>query len=142
MISEPELLNHIYQTAEMGCSGIRSVIKYAGEPQLRNTLHSQLSEYREIQASAENMLKQRGRKAKGIPKIAKLSSESMAAMKTRIDHSATKIAEMMIQGSTMGVTKSIRTMRDCSLHDSAVESLANKLLKTEERNIEQMKVFL
>ena len=142
MISEAELLNHIYQTAEMGCSGIRSVLKYADEPQMRSALRDQLTEYRKLQASADSMLKLRGKKVKGIPKIAKLSSGSMTAVKTRIDHSATKIAEMMIQGSTMGVTKSIRTMRDCALHDGRVEDLANKLLKTEQRNIEQMKTFL
>ena len=142
MISESQLLNHIYQTAEMGCSGIRTVMKYVNEPQLQSALRDQLTEYRKLQASAGSMLKLRGKKAKGIPKIAKLSSESMTAVKTRIDHSATKIAEMMIQGSTMGVTKSIRTMRDCALHDGRVENLANKLLKTEEHNIEQMKAFL
>lgn len=142
MIGEAELLNHIYQTAEMGCSGIRTVMKFADEPQLQRALRGQLTEYRSLQSAAGNMLKQRGKKAKGIPKIAKLSSESMTAVKTRIDHSATKIAEMMIQGSTMGVTKSIRTMRDCALHDGRVEDLANKLLQTEQRNIEQMKAFL
>ena len=31
MLSENQLLNHIYQTAEMGREGIRSVLKYAGE---------------------------------------------------------------------------------------------------------------
>jgi uncharacterized protein (DUF305 family) len=59
-----------------------------------------------------------------------------------MDHSATKIAEMMIQGSTMGVTKSLRTIRDCQLQDERVRDLANKLLKTEQANIEEMKQFL
>ena len=34
MSSENQLLGHIYQTAEMGREGIRSVLKYAREPKL------------------------------------------------------------------------------------------------------------
>lgn len=142
MITENQLLNHIYQTAEMGGEGIEAVLKYADEPKLTEALNSQLAEYRKMQHSAGEMLRERGEEAKGTNPMAKVSSEMMSAMKTMADHSATKIAEMMIQGSTMGVTKSIRTIRDCTLHDERVRDLANKLLKTEEANIEEMKQFL
>ncbi|MDD6161153.1 MAG: hypothetical protein PUB51_08520 [Oscillospiraceae bacterium] len=142
MITENQLLNHIYQTAEMGGEGIEAVLKYADEPKLVQALNSQLSEYRKMQRSAGEMLRERGEEAKGTNPMAKVSSEMMSAMKTMADHSATKIAEMMIQGNTMGVTKSIRTIRDCTLHDERVRDLANKLLKTEEANIEEMKRFL
>ena len=42
----------------------------------------------------------------------------------------------------MGVTKSLRTMRDCEVKDGEVRRLADKLLKTERANIEEMKRFL
>ena len=42
----------------------------------------------------------------------------------------------------MGVTKSLRTLRDCDLRDDGVRRLADKLLKTEQANIEEMKRFL
>lgn len=142
MINETQLLNHVYQTAEMGRDGIESVLKYVDRPELNEALNAQLTEYRKLQDSASVMLKERNRDPKGISSMAKVGSEMMSAMKTMTDHSATKIAEMMIQGSTMGVTKSIRTIRDCDLKDERVRDLANKLLKTEEANIEEMKKFL
>ena len=142
MLSETQLLNHIYQTAEMGCDGIQSVLQYANEPKLTEALNRQYAEYQKLQNSAGAMLHQRGREPKGIGTMAKMGSEAMSAMKTMMDHSATKIAEMMIQGSTMGVTKSLRTIRDCDLHDERVKDLADKLLKTEEANIKEMKKFL
>lgn len=142
MLSETQLLNHIYQTAEMGCDGIQSVLQYANEPKLTEALNRQYAEYQKLQNSAGAMLHQRGREPKGISPMAKMGSEAMSAMKTMMDHSATKIAEMMIQGSTMGVTKSLRTIRDCDLHDERVKDLADKLLKTEEANIKEMKKFL
>ena len=142
MLSETQLLNHIYQTAEMGVDGIQSVLPYANEPKLAKALNDQLEEYQKLQNSAGAMLHQRGKEPKGISAMVKMSSEAMSAMKTMMDHSATKIAEMMIQGSTMGVTKSMRTIRDCQLKDERVKDLADKLLKTEEANIREMKKFL
>ena len=142
MITETQLLNHIYQTAEMGVDGVRSVLKYANEPKLASSLNAQMNEYRKLQDTAEEMLRQRSREPEGIGTMAKMGSEMMAAMKTMTDHSATKIAEMMIQGSTMGVTKSLRTIRDCKLKDERVRDLADKLLKTEQANIEEMKQYL
>lgn len=142
MLSETQLLNHIYQTAEMGQDGIRSVLKYAGEPKLVDALNSQLTEYEKLQNSAGAMLQQRGEPPKGIGAMAKMSSEAMAAIKTLTDHSVSNIAAMMIQGNTMGVTKSLRTLRSCDLKDERVRDLAHKLLKTERANIEEMKQFL
>lgn len=142
MLNETQLLNHVYQTAEMGMDGISSVMKYADEPKLRASLTAQMEEYRKLQNSAAQMLRQRQREPEGIGAMAKMGSEMMSAMKTMTDHSATKIAEMMIQGSTMGVTKSIRTIRDCELKDERVRDLADKLLETEQANIEEMKKYL
>ena len=74
--------------------------------------------------------------------MAKASSEVMSTVKAMTDRSTANIAEMMIQGSTMGVTKSLRTIRGCDLRDENVRRLADKLLKTEQANIEEMKRFL
>lgn len=142
MLSEAQLLDHIYQTAEMGGEGIRSVLKYAQDPKLIRALNSQLSEYQRLQDSAGSMLYARGEPPHGLGVMAKISSEAMSTVKALADPSATKIAEMMIQGSTMGVTKSLRTIRDCDLKDDGVRRLADKLLKTEQANIEEMKQFL
>ena len=69
-------------------------------------------------------------------------SGMMIKMKTMGDKSPSHIAEMMIQGNTMGVTKSLRVIHDYSMEDERVSDLANKLLETEQNNIEQMKPFL
>ena len=123
MLSENQLLNHIYQTAEMGREGIQSVLKYTDEPRLVSTLNSQLTEYEQIQNAAGSMLQSRGEPPKGLGPVAKASSEVMSTVKAMTDRSATNIAEMMIQGDR-------------------VRRLADKLLKTEQANIEEMKRFL
>ena len=142
MLSENQLLNHIYQTAEMGREGIQSVLKYAGEPKLVSALNSQMDEYEQLQNAAGALLQARGEPPKGIGPMARVSSEVMSTMKAMTDRSASNIAEMVLQGSTMGVTKSLRTIRDCDLRDNGVRRLADRLLETERANIQQMKRFL
>ena len=141
-MNEINLISHVYQTAEMGREGIQSVRKYAADPKLARALDRQDREYKNIQNAAGSMLQARGVRPAGVGTMAKLSSEAMSAMKLMADRSSAKIAEMMIQGSTMGVTKSLRTIRDCDAKDERVRDLADKLLKTEESNIEEMKGFL
>ena len=142
MSSENQLLGHIYQTAEMGREGIRSVLKYAREPKLVDALNSQYDEYGRLQNAAGSLLQARGEAPRGLGPVAKASSEVMSTVKAMADHSPANIAEMMIQGSTMGVTKSLRTIRTCDVKDEGVRRLADKLLKTEQANIEEMKGFL
>ena len=142
MLSENQLLNHIYQTAEMGREGIQSVLKYTDEPGLASALAGQLTEYEKLQNAAGSLLQARGEPPKGLGPMAKASSEVMSTVKAMADRSPANIAEMMVQGSTMGVTKSLRTIRDCDVKDVTVRRLADQLLKTEQANIEEMKRFL
>lgn len=142
MISENELLEHIYQTAQMGGVGIRAVLRRTDEPRLATALNDQMAEYQRLRQSAAKQLHARGQTPRGVGMGAVLAANGMSAMKTLADHSATKIAELMIQGSTMGVTKSIRTIRDCDVQDGRVQALADRLLRMEQANIETMKGFL
>lgn len=140
--TETELLNNIYQATEMGRDGIDAMLKYADEPPLRRALEQQKTEYEKLYAASEAMLQERGETPKGINPVAKASTGVMSAMQTMMNHSTSKIAEMMVQGNTMGMTKSLQTIHAYQGGDEQVRALADKLLATEQANIEQMKQFL
>ena len=141
MISDTQMLNHVYQTAEMGRTGILSVLKYAEDPKLSQALRGQLQEYKQIQDDSARMLRERGVRPQEVSPMARMSAQVMSAVQAA-GRSRAKIAEMMIRGSTMGVTKSLHTLHGYSMADERVCDVANKLLETEEHNIEQMKPFL
>jgi hypothetical protein len=52
------------------------------------------------------------------------------------------IAEMMIQGSTMGIIDITKNLKEYADADKDISALANRLLKFEQQNIEEMKKFL
>ena len=135
------LLNHIRQIIEMGVDGIDSVIQYA-DGTFRQALEQQRTEYNKIHSSADQLLRKHGGRPEDVSAFAKWSSELSSGVKTMMDSSQSNIADMMIRGNTMGVTKGMQTMRECNVSDTAVTSLANKLIATEQANINQMKKFL
>ena len=135
------LLNHIRQTTEMGVDGIDSVIQYA-DGTFRQALEQQRTEYNKIHSSADQLLRKHGGRPEDVSAFAKWSSELSSGVKTMMDSSQSNIADMMIRGNTMGVTKGMQTMRECNVSDTAVTSLANKLIATEQANINQMKKIL
>ena len=142
MLSNTDLLNHIRQTTEMGRDGIDMVMEYAEYKPFRDALQDQKAEYSRLYRAADTMLRIRGGEPQELSAIAKLSSELSSSMKTMRDHSTSKIAEMMIQGNTRGMTKSLQCLDQYSGEDKEVKALAEQLLRTEEANIEQMKPFL
>jgi ferritin-like protein len=136
------MLHHIHKSTEMGREGILSVLGSAKDAALRTALEQQLTEYEQMMGSSARLLEERGKTPKGVPAAAKLSARMTSAVKTWMDPSPSKIAEMMVQGNTMGMTKSLKHLHDYHGKDERVRDLANKLLKTEEANIQQMKKFL
>ena len=126
MLTEAELLQYIYQTTEMGRDGIQSVLPHAEDETFHQALEQQLTEYEKLYGATGKMLRERGQEPKGLNPMVKASSEMMSAMKTMADHSTSKIAEMMIQGNTMGMTKSLKHLHDYHGKDERVRDLANK----------------
>ena len=142
MIQDEELLKFICQNAEMGRDGIAHVVKVAEDPTFRQALESQQAEYQHTYNTADNMLRQLGEKPVPSSAMAKMASHVTSSMKTLNDHSPSRIAEMMIQGSTMGITKMIKRMNEYDGENKEILDLARKQIKTEQANIEEMKKFL
>lgn len=141
-MNDESLLNMIAKNAEMGVVGIDAVKDYAKGERFKKELSNQREEYNKIYTSAHNMLKEQGCECKHPNAMAKVSTEMMSRMKTLADPTDEKIAEMMLQGSAMGVAKVIRNAKDYTGEDEDIKNLAFKLQETEERNIENMKRYL
>lgn len=141
-MDDKELLNMISKNAEMGVIGIDAVKDYAHSEKFKKELINQREEYNKIYHSAHNMLVESGSEVEHPNAMAKMSTEMMSRMKTMKDHSDSKIAEMMLQGSAMGVAKVIRNLNEYDASNSEITDLGEKLRKTEELNIENMKRYL
>jgi len=139
---EISLLQHIHKGTVMGVESIRHVTTLSDDTAFIKSLNSQLKEYEEIESQSAALLRDAGQEPEGISAMAKFMTDMTSNMKSMMDHSPSKLAEIMIQGSTMGTTNLVKQMNDYRGEDHTVTQLAQDLLDTEKRNIEEMKKYL
>ncbi len=141
-MTDQQLLQLIYKNAEMGRDGLEKLIERTDDRSLRRTLARQFAEYQDVMNEAKDRLADFKEEPKGAPGMVKASQGMMTQMMTGVDASSTKMAEMVIEGSTQGVIKLTREMHDYEGVDNRARELAEKLLRTEQSNIERLRQFL
>lgn len=143
MISDIEILQAISASADMGCSSLKQALEKAKDKALKEELRTEITEYKNDFNQAKSLLKALDGEAKEAPAFAKFNSKVQVGIKTMMAEDTTsKIAEMVIEGSTMGVTKITKLLNKYTTPNGKVKALAEKHLLTQTNNIKQMKKFL
>ncbi len=137
-----ELLKFIYQNSEMGVRTISQLLDVAEGKEFRKQLESQQKEYEKINKDAKKLLKENNCDEKGLSALEKIRTYLMINMETLNDKSPSHIAEMLIIGSNMGIISATKNLRKYKDADETIINLMEKLLETEENNVERLKVFL
>ena len=143
MEQDISMLNSIRKATQMGCYGIQSVLDETGDRDIRKELNSEYREYALIFNQADMLLQERGSKGKDVHPLDKMGSAISSKMRVRASRDpVSKIAELMVQGNTRGMIKSMHNIRNMGVLDPKVSSLANRLLQSEQANIDSMKQYL
>lgn len=126
----------------MGQVGIRSVLDAQMQPGLRSALQAQLKEYDLLESEAHTLAAQRGWEPEELDPAVRAMSNMMVRMRLSMGRNDSRIADMMIQGNTKGMIKGLRMLHKMPNGDSQITALSQKLLDTENANIQQMQKFL
>lgn len=126
----------------MGQVGIRSVLDAQMRPGLRYALQAQLKEYDLLESEAHTLAAQRGWEPEELDPAVRAMSNMMVRMRLSMGRNDSRIADMMIQGNTKGMIKGLRMLHKMPKEDSQITALSQKLLDTENANIQQMQKFL
>lgn len=142
MKDSQDILSSLLKTAQMGQVGIRSVEKAANGTQLKKALKSQLAEYNEIEKEAYALAARRGWNLKELNPMARSMADIAVRSRLIYGKNDSRIAEMMVQGNTRGVIKSLKNLHRYHQNDGCVTAMAQRLLDCENKNIRQMEGFL
>lgn len=142
MKNSKEILSSVVKTAQMGQTGIRSVLDTSMRPSLRKALESQLREYDSIETEAHTIASQRGWELKELDPGVRMMTDMMTRMKLHGRNTDSKIADMMIQGNTRGMVKGLKNLHQFPSSDSQLQMVSQKLLDCETANIRQMQGYL
>lgn len=145
MNENEEILEYIYQTSNMGMESTKDLINsLKGKDNKIKKLVEEIEKiYEKYARETEKLLNKKDLKAKPIGMMAKAMSKMSINKEIISDNSDSNIADMLIQGLTMGnleLTKHIDNYEKTA--DKKIINLAKSLKKFGEEYIEKLKVYL
>ena len=139
-----ELLEGLYKNVNTEAESLTQMISKVKNSQLSAELTSQLETYGEFSSKIESELKASTGQKPEKSIISSVTSKLGIEMNTLMDSSDDRIAQMVIENTTMGITDTIRLVRDyenSNCRESAL-SLAKDVVTFQEDAVERTKSFL
>lgn len=145
MNENEEILEYIYQTSNMGYQSSKDLINSlkGKDNKIKKIVEEIEKNYEKYSKESEKMLNKKDIKAKPIGMMAKAMSKMSVTKEMMSDNSDANIADMLIQGLTMGnleLTKHIDNYEKTA--DKKIIDMAKSLRKFGEEYIEKLKVYL
>ena len=145
MNENEEILEYIYQTSNMGMESTKDLINSlkGKDNKIKKLVEEIEKNYEKYAKETEKLLNKKDLKAKPIGMMAKAMSKMSINKEIISDNSDSNIADMLIQGLTMGnleLTKHIDNYEKTA--DKKIINLAKNLKKFGEEYIEKLKVYL
>lgn len=142
MLNDAEMLGALCQDADMGRSAARHVLGFIHNDALAGVVREQMQDYDHAYGSAAQILREAGQAVPKPKTMAKAMTAMSTDMQTMMDPSSSKIAQLMIQGNTMGITTITKQLHEYAESSPEIAALAHKQIEMEQRNIEDLKKFL
>ena len=138
------LLEGIYKNAKMGSEALLSLLPRVADSNLRRDLTAQLDGYEGYSKQAEQYLCECGEQAKDAGILQKMGTKVGIGVNTLMDSDTSHLAEMVIEGSNMNITESVKLLREhenCHVPEKALR-LCREMIEFEQKNVELMKNYL
>ena len=138
-----EILAEIYRNCQLALTSIADILPAIEDESLKAEILRQHEEYEKISARAAVIAKNKGLEIKEPNPIKKAMMWSSIKMSTLMDNSTPHIAEMMIQGTVMGITSLKTSLSDSEGYgDGEIIELLKELVCLEEDFEKRLKEFL
>lgn len=130
-----EVLAEVHRNCQLALQSISDILPEAEDADVREELMKQHEEYEKIGGKAAILAKDKDIELKNPSPIKKAMMWSSIKMSTLGDNSRAHIAEMMVQGTVMGITALKNSLSSMSKDyaDEEIKQLAEELLQSEEK---------
>lgn len=137
-----KLLQSIVENARMGADACDQLLEKTDDMALRQELMNERQQYENASREAEARLMQMGAKPHPKGPMARAGMWMGMEMNTMMDKSASHIADMLIQGSTMGVVEMTKARNSLPDADAQAQGIASALITSQQEAIDRLKSFL
>ncbi|MDO4740467.1 MAG: hypothetical protein Q4A66_07350 [Eubacteriales bacterium] len=137
-----EFLSEIARSARMGKEAAVVLLEKVQDEGLRREIGQRKAEYSELEHRADDLLADSGTQPEPLPAMSKAGLWMGMQMETLADKSDSHIAEIMIQGSNMGIIEMTKNKKRFAQAAQETMALADSFLAMEEGGVQRMKEFL
>lgn len=142
MNNENYVLNELNKGIKMGMDSISNVAEKVQDDNFKQDLKYQYDKYNDILNNVNNQLSNYDDFPKELNPMQKAMGWMSVEMNTIADKSNSKIAEMMLQGTNMGIIEGIKLKNEFPDLNNSVENILDEFIKFQQDNVEQLKKYL
>ena len=138
-----KVLNEVNKGTTMGMDAISYVAEKVGDKEFQNVLNVEYGKYKEINQRVENIYTQYSPKEpQETNKMNKMMTWYGVQMKTMNDQSNSKISELLMQGTNMGIIEGRRLLNNNKEINKEVRQILNDFVVMQEDSVETLKKYL
>ena len=136
------VLDELNKGATMGIDAINFVIDKVKDNELKKVLKKQCQDYQDISDRICNLYPEYSEKKPHETNIVnKVMTWYGIEMKTMMDDTSSKMAELIMQGTNMGIIEGRRLLNNKG-SDEEINEIVRDYVKTQEDSLEKLKQFL
>ena len=136
------VLDEISKGACMGMDAIHFILDKVKEEELKQELNNQYEKYKQIKARVDEIYpSDSDKRPHETNAMNKVMTWYGIEMKTITDDSTSKIAELLLQGTNMGIIEGRRLLNNKDVEES-IHSLLQEYVDMQEDAVEKLKTFL
>lgn len=135
-------INDVYKNAHIALQSISDLLPSVNDDKIKAELQEEYEGYERLIGEISTFMAENDIAPKDIGIIKKAMLWSSIKMKTIINNSRNQVAEMMINGTVMGINELTAMKNEGENLDKRVLSYVEKLLSLEENYQERLKEFL
>lgn len=136
------ILNEINKGIKMGMDSISNITDKVQDSELKDLLLFEYDRYNSILNRVNSELKNYDDIPKEVPPMQKVMGYMDVEFSTLTDKSNSKIAEMMLKGTNMGIIEGIRLKNRNPEMAPTIKNILDDFIAFQENNVEDLKKYL
>ena len=138
-----DVLDELNKGCTMGMDAIRDILEKVEDKKLRKVLEGEFDKYKVIHHRIEEKYEEYSIEDPTETNIVnKVMTSWMTDMKLMKDHSDSKIAELLLQGTNMGIIEGKKLLNHKEHLDKEVEKIIKDYIDMQEHSVEIYKQYL
>lgn len=142
-MNNPEyILNEVNKGIKMGMDSISNISEKVTNTNLKKDLQFQYNKYNEILNKVNDQLSNYNELPKELNPMQKAMGWMTIEWNTMDDQNDSKISEMMIKGTNMGIIEGVKLLNNNPNTDTEIKNILTEFVQFQENTVEQLKKYL